>query len=121
MQVAIVIYPGMTALDVLGPYEVFHVAGWSVRFVWKAVGPVVADSGVLVVGATHTFAETTEPDIVLVGGSSGDTMTLAADSEVLEWLRAVRRTLADPRSSVRIGPRSPRTGTSSHTPPGRVT
>lgn len=90
MQVAIVLYPGMTALDALGPYEVFQAtASLEIRFVWKEVGPIVTDSGVLVLGATHRFDETLRPDLVLVPGSSTSTATLMADKEVLDWLRRV--------------------------------
>lgn len=90
MQVAIVLYPGMTALDALGPYEVFQAtASLEIRFVWKEVGPIVTDGGVLVLGATHRFDETLRPDLVLVPGSSTSTATLMADKEVLDWLRRV--------------------------------
>ncbi|MGZ3448302.1 MAG: DJ-1/PfpI family protein [Polyangiales bacterium] len=90
MQIAIVVYPGMTALDALGPYEVFNgMPGWELRFVWKEVGPIVADSGILVLGATHRFDETLRPDVVLVPGSSASTGAMMADREVQEWLRAV--------------------------------
>jgi len=93
MQVAIVVYPGFTGLDALGPYEVFQaLPGCELRFVWKEVGPVVADSGVLVIGATHTFDETPRPDVVLVPGSSLRTSTMMADREVIAWLRAVHET-----------------------------
>ena len=90
MQVAIVLYPGMTALDALGPYEVLRgLRDVELRFVWREVGPIVTDSGVLVIGATHTFAETTRPDLVLVPGSSASTATLMGDAVVLDWLRSV--------------------------------
>ncbi|CDQ47014.1 DJ-1/PfpI family protein [Mycolicibacterium neoaurum] len=87
MQIAIVLYPGFTALDFIGPYEVLR---WlpeaEVRFVWHEPGPVAADSGVLVIGATHSFDETPSPDIVLVPGGF-TTMEHARDERVLEWLR----------------------------------
>ncbi|MBL1073791.1 DJ-1/PfpI family protein [Nocardia sp. 2] len=90
MQVAIVTYPGMTALDALGPFEVLRaLPGAEFRFVWHAPGPVTTDSGVLVLGATHTFEETPAPDIVLVGGSITSTMATAGDQGLLAWLRAV--------------------------------
>lgn len=90
MQIAILIYPGLTALDAIGPYEVFNaLPDRELRFVWKEVGPVVTDSGALAIGCTHTFEETPSPDLVLVPGSSADTATMMADKEVLSWLRAV--------------------------------
>lgn len=89
MQIAIVAYPGLTALDALGPYEVLHgLKGAELRFVWKEVGPVVADSGVLVIGATHSFEETPAPDVILVPGSSIATARMMADRVVLDWLAA---------------------------------
>ena len=64
-QIAIVTYPGFTALDFIGPYEVLRwLPDAEVRFVWHEPGPVTADSGVLVIGATHSFAETPSPDVV---------------------------------------------------------
>lgn len=90
MQIAIVVYPGMTALDAVGPYEIFNgIPDRDLRFVWKEIGPVVTDSGVLALGATHTFAETERPDLVLVPGGSTGTAAVAADGEVLAWLRKV--------------------------------
>ena len=48
MQIAIVFYPGFTALDAVGPYEVLRLLpGAEVRFVGAAPGPVVADPAVL--------------------------------------------------------------------------
>lgn len=89
MQIAIVVYPDFTALDFIGPYEVLRMMpGAEVRFVWKETGPVTADSGVLLVGATHTFNETPAPDIVLVPGGPG-TSAAARDPQVLDWLRKV--------------------------------
>ncbi|MEQ1502561.1 MAG: DJ-1/PfpI family protein [Myxococcota bacterium] len=93
MQLAILVYPGMTALDALGPYEVLHgLPGVDLRFVWKEVGPIVTDSGVLVIGATHRLDETLRPDVVLVPGSAASTATMMADKVVLDWLRAVHPT-----------------------------
>jgi transcriptional regulator GlxA family with amidase domain len=87
MQIAIVVYPGFTALDFIGPYESLRwLPDAQVRFVWHEVGPVVADSGVLLVGVTHTFEETPSPDIVLVPGGF-TTLEHARDDKLLDWLR----------------------------------
>ncbi len=93
-QLAIVLYPGFTALDFIGPYEVLRsVPGTEVRLVWHEPGPIVADSGVLVVGATHSFDETPSPDIVLVPGGM-TTFEHARDEKVLEWIRRAHETSA---------------------------
>jgi transcriptional regulator GlxA family with amidase domain len=93
MQIAIVLSPGLTALDAVGPYEVLRLLpDADVRFVAAAPGPVVTDSGVLFLGATHSYAETPSPDLVLVPGSGPRTATAMADTELLDWLRQVHET-----------------------------
>jgi putative intracellular protease/amidase len=92
MQIAIVLYPGFTALDFIGPYEVLHyLPDAEVRFLWHEPGPVTADSGVLTVGATHSFDETPSPDIILVPGGP-TTFEHARDEKVLAWLRTADAT-----------------------------
>ncbi|WP_123027609.1 DJ-1/PfpI family protein [Mycolicibacterium stellerae] len=92
MQIAIVLYPGFTALDFIGPYESLRMLpDAEVRFVWHEPGPIAADSGVLVVGATHSFDETPSPDIILVPGGFS-TMEHARDEKVLDWLRNAHET-----------------------------
>ncbi len=93
MQIAFVTYPGMTALDAIGPYEVLRVLpDAEIRFVWHEIGPITTDSGVLMLGATHSFAETPAPDIVLVPGSGAATAATARDEGLLDWLRTVHPT-----------------------------
>lgn len=90
MKLAILLYPGVTALDVVGPYEVLHrLEGVETAFVWKEPGPVMTDSGILALGATHALEEVRRPDVLLVPGSAADTPTLMADGEVLGWIQAV--------------------------------
>ncbi len=93
MQIAIVLYPGFTALDVIGPYEVLRfLPGAEIRFVAAEVGPVVADTGVLLIAATHSLAETPSPDIVLIGGSGTASARTALNHDITAWLRQVHRT-----------------------------
>lgn len=92
MQIAIMLYPGFTALDFIGPYEVLRwLPNAEVRFVWHQPGPVTADSGVLVVGATHSFDETPSPDVIVVPGGFS-TMEHARDEKVLDWVRRAHET-----------------------------
>jgi transcriptional regulator GlxA family with amidase domain len=86
-QIAIVVYPGFTALDFVGPYEVLQrLPDAEIRFVWHEPGPITAESGVLTIGATHSFAETPSPDVVLVPGGL-TTVEHARDERLLEWVR----------------------------------
>lgn len=90
-QIAIVVYPGYTALDFIGPYEVLrNLPDADVRFVWHEPGPIVADSGALLVGATHSLDETLSPDILLVPGGL-TTFEHARDELLLDWVRRVHQ------------------------------
>lgn len=88
MRIQMLVYPGMTLLDLVGPLQVW--AGWpghQVQFVWKSTGPVVTDSG-MSVNATTTFADAgTAPDILFVPGGFAPTFELLDDLTVIEFLR----------------------------------
>ena len=53
--------------------------------------PIAADSGVLLVGATHSFDETPSPDIILVPGGM-TTFEHARDEKLLDWVRQAHQT-----------------------------
>jgi transcriptional regulator GlxA family with amidase domain len=92
LQIAILLYPGVSALDAVGPWEVlWRIPNTEVRFVGKEAGPVVAEGGALLLGVTHTIDETTSPDLVLVPGGT-TTPGQMVDDDVLNWLRRVHQT-----------------------------
>jgi transcriptional regulator GlxA family with amidase domain len=91
-QIAILLYPGVTALDAVGSWEVLsRMPNTEVRFVSKEAGPVITEGNTLLLGATHTIAETLSPDLVLVPGGT-TTPGQMVDDEVLDWLRKVHET-----------------------------
>lgn len=93
MQIAIVLYPGMTALDAIGPYEVLRmIPGAEIRFVSDAPGPIMTDSRVLVMNATHSYEATPSPDMVLVPGSATNTARAIADKALIAWLQRTQAT-----------------------------
>ena len=91
-QIAIFLYPGVTALDAVGPWEVLsRMPNTEVRFVGKEVGPVTTEGDTLLLAVTHSLEETPSPDLVLVPGGS-TTPTEMVDDDVLDWLRKVHET-----------------------------
>jgi putative intracellular protease/amidase len=89
MQIAILIFDGLTALDAIGPYEVLsRLPGAELRFVAKQAGPKRTDTGALGVQADVSIADLSDPEVVLVPGGEGN-RPLMHDPEVLEWLRSV--------------------------------
>lgn len=92
MQIAVVLYPDFTALDVIGPYEVLgRLPGAEIVFVAEDPGLVRSDQKSLAISPQATLDEVTEPDIVLIGGGPGFFGQLD-DGKLHEWLRAVDRT-----------------------------
>lgn len=88
MKIAIVLYQGITALDAIGPYEVLKfIPNAEIFFVSNQPQTITADSGVLLLGATHAFEEIPQPDILLVPGSTANTATAMADKELIAWLK----------------------------------
>lgn len=89
MQLAVVLFNRLTALDAIGPYEVLsRLPGVDVVFVGERTGPVRTDVGSLSLLADAEFADVTAPDVVVVPGGPGqnDHMT---DGPLQRWLRAV--------------------------------
>lgn len=86
MQIACVLYDRFTMLDIIGPFQVLSsVPGSDVVWVAEQAGPVVDHTGFVTMQATASFAEVTEPDIVVVPGGIG-TELLIPDHPVIAWL-----------------------------------
>jgi transcriptional regulator GlxA family with amidase domain len=92
MEIAIVLYDRVTALDAIGPYEVLsRLPGASLTFAAAAAGPVCTDNGTLTLIAERPLSEIPRPDILLVPGGPGE-VAARAGGVVLEWLRAAAQT-----------------------------
>ena len=89
MQVAIGLYEGFTALDVIGPYQVFtNVPGTEVVVCADHAGIVKDDAGLLRFDVEHTFADVPTPEILLVGGGLITRKVAKPGEPVVEWVRA---------------------------------
>ncbi|MGL5865419.1 MAG: DJ-1/PfpI family protein [Dermatophilaceae bacterium] len=90
MQVAIPIYPRLTALDAIGPYEVLQrIPTIDVVFVGERRGEVRTENGFLGLTVDAVFDEVPSPDVVVVPGGIGSRDILLADGSLLQWIRAV--------------------------------
>ena len=88
MQIAFLIYEGLTALDIIGPYEVFNqIPGVDLRFVAKQPGSIRVDSGAFSIGVDHKLADVPRPDVFVVPGGMAGTFAAAKDPEILGWVR----------------------------------
>ncbi|MFI1252934.1 DJ-1/PfpI family protein [Streptomyces netropsis] len=93
MQIAILLYPGFTALDAVGPYDTLsRIPGAETVFVAERPGPLPNESGNLTLRADAGLAEVTSPDIVVVpGGPPVRTEPHRRPGPVQDWLTAVDR------------------------------
>ncbi|MET1073778.1 MAG: DJ-1/PfpI family protein [Umezawaea sp.] len=90
MDIAFVLYPDMTALDLVGPYDVLgHAPGVTPHFVAATLDPVRCDAGMLL-APTATFADLDRADVIVVPG--GKPYDVLAEGTVAAWLRKVHPT-----------------------------
>ena len=88
-RMAVLAYPDVQILDVVGPLQVFCHAGYPVEIIGVEAGPVRTSSGMQLV-AERGIAEVGDGiDTLLVAGGNGFPGP-AADAAVLEWLRAMQ-------------------------------
>lgn len=87
-RIGLVLFPRLTQLDLTGPAEVFaRLPGAEVRYLWKTLEPVAADSGLGLL-PSHRFADCGALDVVCVPGGPGQ-VDLMDDEETLAFLRRV--------------------------------
>jgi putative intracellular protease/amidase len=88
MEIAILIFDRLTALDAVGPYEVLsRLPGAEVRFVAEEPGPKRTETRMLSLVADHALADVSEPEILVVPGGFG-TRPLMDHEPVIDWIRS---------------------------------
>lgn len=86
MQIACVLFPDFTQLDLTGPYEVFHrLPNATVHLVAATEEPVASEAGLAIV-PTMTFDEVPVCDVLFVPGGPGVNEAML-DDEMLAFLR----------------------------------
>lgn len=84
--IGLVMYPGMTALDIVGPQTVFNsLPDVKIHRVWKAIEPIQTDDGMTIIPDT-TFADCPPLDVICVGGGTQQG-AVVNDPEVLDFIR----------------------------------
>jgi putative intracellular protease/amidase len=92
MEIAILIFERLTALDAVGPYEVLsRLPNANVKFVASEPGPKTTETGSLALVADYALSEVSSPAIVVVPGGFG-TRSLLGDEQVLDWIRSAHET-----------------------------
>ncbi len=85
LEIGLLFFPGMTQLDVTGPFEVLaRLPGARMHLLWKRIEPVTSDVG-LVLLPTTTFTDCPRLDVLCVGGGPGQ-IAVMDDPEVMEFV-----------------------------------
>jgi putative intracellular protease/amidase len=89
MDIAILLFPNVNALDAVGPYEVLrHLTDARVRFVAPEPGPQRTEDGALALVADESFDDVAAADVLVVPGGRGE-VEIRANDEALDWVRAI--------------------------------
>ncbi len=87
LQVAIPLFPRLTVLDAIGPYEVLQrIPQMEVVFVGSGTGEVRSENGMLGLTVDATFEDIPRPDVIVFPGGAG-ARPLQHDQRVLDWIR----------------------------------
>jgi putative intracellular protease/amidase len=92
VDIVCLLFEGITALDIVGPYEVLQrLPEANVKFVAKTAGEVRTDNKFLALVADHALADVTSADVLVIPGGFA-TRALEGDTGLLRWIRALDAT-----------------------------
>ncbi len=92
MDIAILIFDDLTALDAIGPYEVLAaIPDANVTFVGETRGIKHTHHGSLGLNADRSITEVSRADILVVPGGFGEEQ-VGANPAMIEWVRAIHAT-----------------------------
>jgi cyclohexyl-isocyanide hydratase len=90
--IGLVIFPGMTQLDMTGPYQVFSMMpDTRVVLLWKTLEPVTTGEG-MTIFPTSTFNDCPSLDVLCVPGGAIGQVEMMQDGEMLEFLHQQGKT-----------------------------
>jgi transcriptional regulator GlxA family with amidase domain len=87
LDIGLLVYPGHTPLDLVGPWEVLsRIPGAATHLIWTRPGPVQAERG-MEISATAGFDDVPDLDLLLVPGGPGQ-QSLMRHGPLIDFLRA---------------------------------
>lgn len=89
MKIALLLFPGFTSLDAIGPYEMLvHAPGVEVMLVAKEKALLTGEKDIFKIMPSHSFAEVEEADVLLVPGGPGE-VSAATDAATIGWIKQI--------------------------------
>ncbi len=91
MEIAVLIFDNVNALDIVGPCEIFSkIPDTSIKYVAKESGPKETDAQVKLI-AEYALSGISKPDILLVPGGQG-IKSMTNDKETIDWINDCHNT-----------------------------
>ncbi|HTN85599.1 MAG TPA: DJ-1/PfpI family protein [Sorangium sp.] len=88
-HIAMLVYPGFTALDLIGPQTSFSfLDDVKIHLVWKTLDPITTDSGITLFPTASFETCPEELAVLFVPGGVAGTFAVMKDGEVLDFLAA---------------------------------
>jgi transcriptional regulator GlxA family with amidase domain len=89
-QIAFILYPGLTPLDLIGPLQALSAVprvdpSYEVMVVAETAEPVVSDS-IISLGPSHTFDDAPEPFAIVVPGGGDPTLEAAGHKPLVDYV-----------------------------------
>jgi transcriptional regulator GlxA family with amidase domain len=92
VQIALALYPGFTALDAMGPYQVLvHLPGTELVLCAERPGILEDENGLLHLRVDRTFDDVTAPDVLVVPGGTVTRRIARERGRIVEWIGEVHR------------------------------
>lgn len=89
MKIAILLYPGFTSLDAIGPYEMLvHAPGIKVMLVAKEKTLLTGEKDIFKIMPSHSFEDVDAADVLLVPGGPGE-VDAATDAATIAWINKI--------------------------------
>jgi len=87
LQIGMLLYPGLSALDLIGPHPFFaELSNSQVHLLWKDKDPVASSLGYSIVPTTSLRDCPRDLDVVFVPGGTSGTFAMMNDDEILSFL-----------------------------------
>lgn len=91
-HIGLVIFPGMTQLDITAPHQVFALMpNTRVHLLWKTLEAVTTNEGMMILPTTP-FEDCPSLDVLCVPGGAMGVVEMMQDTEVLEFLASQGKT-----------------------------
>lgn len=91
-HIGLVIFPGMTQLDITAPHQVFALMpNTRVHLLWKSLEAVTSNEGMMILPTTP-FEDCPSLDVLCVPGGAMGVVEMMQDTEVLQFLASQGKT-----------------------------